>query len=228
MTACSCPAFILCRCSIPPDQWIAASDGAGATERAAALWFALGQFHARYLVAQAAGRRRAIMVPADVTTMIFWALAALLLLSGFRIAKDYERAVVFRLGRYRRTAGPAFITSFPSSIGGGCRSAHDDDRSRPAGGDHQGQCAGQDQRGDLAAHRQSEKAVIEVINVGEAVIQVAVTALRNVIGQHTLDDVLKEQETSRRRCRPRSTRVTEPWGVKVERVQMNAMSIFPN
>jgi regulator of protease activity HflC (stomatin/prohibitin superfamily) len=39
------------------------------------------------------------------------------------------------------------------------------------------------------------RAVIAVVNVEDSIVQVAVTALRNIIGQRTLDDVLKEQET---------------------------------
>ena len=70
-----------------------------------------------------------------------------------------------------------------------------------------------------------KRSVIEVVNVGEAVIQVAVTALRNVIGQHTLDDVLKEQETISGALQASIDRVTEPWGVKVERVQMRNVEI---
>ena len=50
-----------------------------------------------------------------------------------------------------------------------------------------------------------KRAVIEVVDVGNSVVQVAVTSLRNVIGQHTLDDVLKEQQAISSHCRPRST-----------------------
>ena len=71
-----------------------------------------------------------------------------------------------------------------------------------------------------------KRSLIEVANVGDAVTQAAVTALRATIGRHTLDDVLKDQDIGRRRsCRPRSTRITEPWGVKVEQVQMKNIEI---
>jgi regulator of protease activity HflC (stomatin/prohibitin superfamily) len=65
-----------------------------------------------------------------------------------------------------------------------------------------------------------QRSVIEVADVGNSVVQVAVMALRNVIGQHTLDDVLKEQETISRALQITIDQVTEPWGIKVERVQM--------
>ena len=41
-------------------------------------------------------------------------LVLLFLLTGVRIANQYERAVIFRLGKYARTSGPVFICSFPS------------------------------------------------------------------------------------------------------------------
>ena len=46
-------------------------------------------------------------------------LVLLVLLTGVRIANQYERAVVFRLGKYARTSGRVFICSFPSSSGNG-------------------------------------------------------------------------------------------------------------
>ena len=52
-------------------------------------------------------------MPTDFTSMIFLAIAGLILLSGFRIANQYERAVVFRLGEYRRTAGPGLYYLIP-------------------------------------------------------------------------------------------------------------------
>ena len=55
--------------------------------------------------------------------------------------------------------------------------------------------------------------------------QVAITTLRSVIGQHTLDDVLKEQETISEALQGPIDKVTEPWGVKVERVQMKNVEI---
>jgi regulator of protease activity HflC (stomatin/prohibitin superfamily) len=70
-----------------------------------------------------------------------------------------------------------------------------------------------------------KRTVIEVVNVGDSVVQVAQTALRNVIGQHTLDDVLKEQEAISRALQNSIDDVTEPWGVKVERLQMKNVEI---
>ena len=67
--------------------------------------------------------------------------------------------------------------------------------------------------------------VIEVADVGDSVVQVAVTALRNVIGQHSLDEVLKSQDAIGVALQGHIDAVTEPWGVKVERVQMKNVEI---
>jgi regulator of protease activity HflC (stomatin/prohibitin superfamily) len=71
------------------------------------------------------------------------------------------------------------------------------------------------------------KAVIEVRDVGDAVLQIAVTALRKEIGRHTLDDVLKEQDAISVALKTAMDEATEPWGVKVERVEMKNIEIPP-
>ena len=56
-------------------------------------------------------------------------------------------------------------------------------------------------------------------------IQVALTTLRNGIGHHSLDEVLKEQEAVATVIQQKIDAVTEPWGVKVERVEMKNVEI---
>jgi regulator of protease activity HflC (stomatin/prohibitin superfamily) len=70
-----------------------------------------------------------------------------------------------------------------------------------------------------------KKAILEVRSVDNAVIQVALTTLRTGIGQYSLDDVLKEQETVSDTIGNKIDAVTEPWGVKVERVEMKNVEI---
>jgi regulator of protease activity HflC (stomatin/prohibitin superfamily) len=67
--------------------------------------------------------------------------------------------------------------------------------------------------------------VLEVKRIDNAVIQVAQTTLRTGIGQHTLDDVLKEQEAVAGIIQQKIDAVTEPWGAKVERVEMKNVEI---
>jgi regulator of protease activity HflC (stomatin/prohibitin superfamily) len=72
-----------------------------------------------------------------------------------------------------------------------------------------------------------ERAVMQVREVADAVVQVSVTALRTVLGQHTLDDILKAQDTIAQVMQKSIDTVTEPWGVKVELVQMKNVEIPP-
>jgi regulator of protease activity HflC (stomatin/prohibitin superfamily) len=73
-----------------------------------------------------------------------------------------------------------------------------------------------------------ERAVIEVKTVGNAVVQVSLTTLRTVLGQHTLDEILKDQDTIAEIMQRSIDNITEPWGVKVELVQMKSVEIPPS
>ncbi|WOJ90772.1 SPFH domain-containing protein [Methylocapsa polymorpha] len=152
----------------------------------------------------------------------------LLLLASLRIANQYQRAVVFQLGRYVRTAGPGLYLLIPLVEW----SRTVDMRTMTTAVEQQEAITKDNVPVKINAVIwrkviDPERSVIEVVNVGESVVQVAVTALRGVIGQHTLDDVLKEQDTISAALQDSIDRVTEPWGVKVERVQMKNVEI-PN
>jgi len=73
-----------------------------------------------------------------------------------------------------------------------------------------------------------ELAVIEVKAVSNAVVQVSLTTLRAVLGQHTLDEILKAQDTIADVMQKSIDATTEPWGVKVELVQMKSVEIPPS
>src|SRR6202000_1765591 len=68
-------------------------------------------------------------------------------------------------------------------------------------------------------------AIIEVQNVRNAVIQVALTTLRNIIGQHSLDDVLKEREKLASFIKDRVDSMTEAGGVEIQNVEMKNVEI---
>jgi len=161
--------------------------------------------------------------------MIFFFLAILLflfLLTSVRIANQYERAVIFRLGKYARTAGPGLYLLIPLIEW----QVTIDMRTMTTSVEQQ-EAITRDNvpiKINAVIWRKTvdpKRAVIEVVDVGNSVVQVAITSLRNVIGQHTLDDVLKEQETISRALQISIDTVTEPWGVKVERVQMKNVEI---
>jgi regulator of protease activity HflC (stomatin/prohibitin superfamily) len=157
-----------------------------------------------------------------VTVVVALVLMALTL----RIATQYQRAVIFRLGKYSRTAGPGLYFLWPfiewqTTL---------DLRTKTTIVEQQETITRDNVPIKINAviwQRVVDpmRAVLEVADVGNAVIQVAVTTLRSVIGQHTLDDVLKEQDAIGRVIEGSIDKVTEPWGVKVERVQMKNVEI---
>src|SRR6202021_1957616 len=67
-----------------------------------------------------------------------------------------------------------------------------------------------------------------IMDPERAVMQVSLTTLRTVLGQHTLDEILKAQDTIAEVMQKSIDTVTEPWGVKVELVQMKNVEIPPS
>jgi regulator of protease activity HflC (stomatin/prohibitin superfamily) len=156
----------------------------------------------------------------------FFILIFLLVITSIRIANQYERAVVFRLGKYTRTAGPGLYFKIPL-----IEWQWKIDLRTTTTAVEQQETITRDNvpiKINAVIWRRvvdPKLSVIEVRDVGNAVVQVAVTALRNVIGQHTLDEVLKEQDAIGDALQNSIDKVTEPWGVKVERVQMKSVEI---
>jgi regulator of protease activity HflC (stomatin/prohibitin superfamily) len=147
-------------------------------------------------------------------------------LAGLRVANQYERAVIFRLGRYARMGGPGLYWMIPflewqSTV---------DLRINTAAVEEQETITKDNVPIKVNAvvwYRVIDpaRAVIDVKYVDHAVIQVALTTLRTGIGQHSLDEVLKEQEAVSTAIQQKIDAVTEPWGVKVERVEMKNVEI---
>ena len=155
-------------------------------------------------------------------------VAAGVIIRSVRIANQYERAVVFRLGKYNRTAGPGLyivwlFIEWQNKL---------DLRTVTAAVEQQEGITRDNVPIKVDAviwYRiiDPERAVIEVRGVANAVEQVSLTTLRTVLGQHTLDDILKAQDTISEVMQKSIDSVTEPWGVKVERVQMKNVEIPP-
>jgi regulator of protease activity HflC (stomatin/prohibitin superfamily) len=165
------------------------------------------------------------------TPLVFVFIATLvvfgfLTLSALRIANQYERAVIFRLGRYHRTAGPGLFLKWPLIEW----LVMTDLRTRTTAVEAQETITRDNVPIKINAviwQRivDPQRSVMEVSNVDNAVIQVALTTLRSVMGQHTLDEVLKEQDKIAHVIEDAVDKVTTPWGVKVERVQMKNVEI---
>jgi len=153
-------------------------------------------------------------------------VAIVLFLMTVRVCNQYQRAVVFFLGRYSRTAGPGLYFMLPFLE---WRSLVDVRTTTTAV--EQQETITKDNvpvKINAVIWRRvmaPEKSLIEVANVEDAVTQAAVTSLRATIGRHTLDDVLKDQESVALQLRQSLDAITEPWGVKVEQVQMKNIEI---
>jgi len=155
-------------------------------------------------------------------------IAGVVILRAIRVANQYERAVVFRLGKFNRTAGPGLYLVWPIVEW----QIRLDLRTITTNVEQQEGITRDNVPIKVNAviwYRiiNPARAVMEVREVANAVIQVSVTTLRTVLGQHTLDDILKAQDTISDAMQRSIDTITEPWGVKVERVQMKNVEIPP-
>lgn len=140
-------------------------------------------------------------------------IAVVVLIASIRIAYQYERSVVFRLGRFNRVAGPGLYLVAPFLE----RQNKVDLRTITANVEEQEGITRDNVPIKVNAvlwYRimDPEHAVLEVKGVANAVIQVSVTTLRTVLGQHTLDDILKAQDTIAQVMQKAIDKITEPWG----------------
>src|SRR3984957_472342 len=135
-----------------------------------------------------------------------------ILLRSIRIANQYERGVVFRLGKYSRTAGPGLYLVLPLvewQIKLDLRTVTTDVEQQEG-----------ITRDNVPIKVNAviwyrvvdpARAVMQVRVVAHAVVQVAVTTLRTALGQHTLDDILKAQESVAETMQKAIDDITEPW-----------------
>jgi regulator of protease activity HflC (stomatin/prohibitin superfamily) len=151
------------------------------------------------------------------------------LLSGIRIAQQYERGVVFRLGWFVGLRGPGLYYLIPfiewkRSI---------DTRTVTVAVEQQETITRDSVTVKVNAVLwfrvvDPAKAVLSVENYNMAIYQVALTGLRNIIGQHDLDEVLKERDKINRILKTSLNDLAAPWGTTVEIVEMKDVEIPPN
>jgi regulator of protease activity HflC (stomatin/prohibitin superfamily) len=159
--------------------------------------------------------------------LIFFAIVFFIGVSGFRVAQQYERALVFRFGRFTQTRGPGLFWIIPLGVE---RAVKVDMRVFTDGVEQQEAMTRDNvpvKANAVIWYRivKPDLAIIEVQNVRNAVIQVALTTLRNIIGQHSLDDVLKEREKLAGFIKDRVDSMTEAWGVEIQNVEMKNVEI---
>ena len=143
-------------------------------------------------------------------------IVALFLLSGIRIAQEYQRAVVFRLGRFASVRGPGIYWIIPLLEW----QRKVDIRTLTVDIEKQETITRDSVTIKVNAVLwykivDPAKAILNVFNFEYAVYQVSLTALRNIIGKNQLDEVLKER-----------TKINSAsWGIKVEFVEMKDVEI---
>lgn len=150
-----------------------------------------------------------------------------LAISGLRVANEYERAVVFRLGRLTGTKGPGLYWLIPLGIE---QQKKVDLRTKTIDMESQESITKDSVTVKVNAVVWLKiddpiKAVVNVADYYTASYQVGLTSLRNIIGQHVLDEVLKERDKINEALQLVVDQATEPWGVKVEMVEMKDVEI---
>jgi len=149
-----------------------------------------------------------------------------LLISGFRICQEYQRSVVFRLGRFQSIKGPGLYWIVPIIDS----QQRVDIRTKTVDLEQQETITKDSVTVKVNAVlwfkiTNPENAIIKVADYNKAVYQFSVTALRNIIGQHTLDEVLREREQINGTLQKMVDSATEPWGIKIEMVEMKDVEI---
>jgi len=159
--------------------------------------------------------------------LLVGAVVLILFVSGLRIAQEYERGVLFRLGRFRGLRGPGLFWIVPLGIE---RAVIIDIRTQTVSAEQQETITRDSVTIKLNAvlwYRivDAGKSVIAVSDAPNAVYQLALTGLRNIIGQHDLDEVLQERDKINVLLKESISSSTAPWGIEVERFEMKDVEL---
>ena len=155
------------------------------------------------------------------------ALLFVLALSGLRIAQEYERAVVFRMGRFSSVRGPGLFWLLPLGIE---RQQTVDMRILTVSAEQQETITRDSVTIKVNAVLwykivDPAKSVIAVTNAQAAIYQLALTSLRNIIGQHDLDEVLQQRDKINDLLQAGIASSTTAWGLQVERFEMKDVEL---
>jgi regulator of protease activity HflC (stomatin/prohibitin superfamily) len=159
--------------------------------------------------------------------LIGFASAGLYLLFAIRVAQQWEKAAVLRLGRYRGLRGPGLFHVVPivDSV-----SSYVDQRVRVTGVTAETALTRDTVPVNVDAIIfwlvwNAEKAILEVESFTEAVTLSAQTALRESIGRHELAQMITERETLGHELQRILDEKTSPWGITVQSVEIRDVNI---
>ncbi len=153
-------------------------------------------------------------------------IAGLFLLRAIRVLNEYERGVIFRLGRFLRVKGPGLIIVLPiidRMVRIGLRLVTMDVPSQDI-----------ITKDNVSVKVNAvvyfriinpDRAVIEVEDFLFATSQLSQTTLRSVLGQMELDDLLSEREKINHQIQEILDQATDPWGIKVTNVEVKHVDL---
>ena len=161
-----------------------------------------------------------------LTYLIAGIIVLVLIVASVRILAEYERGVIFLLGRFWKVKGPGLIIVIPLVQ----RMVRVDLRVIVMDVPTQ----------DVISHDNvsvkvnavvyfrivdPERAIIQVANVFEATSQLAQTTLRSVLGQHELDEMLSERDKLNQDIQVILDQHTDAWGIKVSNVEIKHVDL---
>ncbi|NJL10055.1 MAG: slipin family protein [Calothrix sp. SM1_7_51] len=162
------------------------------------------------------------MSPITIILAFFFFLAAF----GFKVDREYQRGVIFRLGRTSGVRGPGMYYVLPFIE----QKVQVDVRTKTVNIEPQETVTADSVTIKVNAvlyYRilDADKAINKVESYDLAVYQTALTTLRNVVGQNILDDVLQNRDRINTKVQEIVDEITEPWGIVIERVEMKDVEI---
>lgn len=160
-------------------------------------------------------------------TAILALVVLIAILTSIRIYREYERGVIFRLGRYVGTRGPGLVFIIPFGIE---RAEKVSLRTVVQDVAPQDIITSDNVSVTVNAVLSSrvvdpEKAVIEVEDYSYAIAQLAQTALRSVLGAVELDDLLKERDKLNVELERVVAEHSKPWGIDVLSVEVKHVDL---
>ncbi len=164
------------------------------------------------------------LISAYITVIILFVL--FILSSAIRILKEYERGVIFRLGRLIGAKGPGLIFLIPivdKMIRVSLRIIVMDVPPQDIITKDNVTLKVNAVVYFRVVH--SEKAIVEVEDYLAATSQISQTTLRSVLGQSQLDELLAERDRINQRLQQIIDQQTEPWGIKVSAVEVKQVDL---
>ncbi|MEW6174453.1 MAG: slipin family protein [Pseudomonadota bacterium] len=162
----------------------------------------------------------------EMSFLVLLVLVVGLLASAFRILREYERGVVFMLGRFWKVKGPGLIMIIP----GLQQMVRVDLRTLVLDVPTQDVISRDNVSVKVNAvvyYRvlDAQKAIIQVEDYHSATSQLAQTTLRAVLGKHELDDMLAEREQLNSDIQQVLDAQTDAWGIKVANVEIKHVDL---